>query len=88
MTYLEAVKLSIWPALCSTADVMVYGWALYSLVKWACSWNEPDEEEDFDPMEYAVPSGTGEPRPISHTIPEFNRPYNQETKGSRDGERE
>ena len=97
MTYWEAVKLSIWPALCSTADVLVYLWALYCLVKWACSWwNEPDEEEDFNPLEEArCLSGTGEPRPISHTIPEFNRPYDPETDpshynigalGSRDGE--
>ena len=101
MTYWEAVKLSIWPALESTIDVLVYGWVLYSLIKWACSWRtqpeDDDEDEDFDPLAYAPPSGTGEAKPISHTIPGFEHPYDPETDpshynigtlGSRDGERE
>ena len=79
MTYWEALKLSIWPALDSTADTLVYIWAFYSLVKWARSWwkrLDEDEDEDFDPLEEArCLSGTGEPRPISHTIPELNHPY-------------
>ena len=91
MTYWEALKLSIWPALDSTADTLVYLWAFYSLVKWTRSWwkrLDEDEDEDFDPLEEArCLSGTGEPRPISHTIPELNHPY-PETDGSRDGERE
>lgn len=98
MTYWEAVKFIIWPALVATVDVLVYGWALYSVIKWAYSWcNKPEEDEDFDPLEYAPPSGTGEARPISHTLPEFDRPYDPETDPShynigalksRDGERE
>lgn len=89
MNYWEALKLSIWPALDSTADTLVYGWAFYCLIKWAFYWwKRLDEDEDFDPMETArCLSGTGEPRLISHTIPELNHPY-PETDGSRDGERE
>ncbi len=98
MTYWEAVRLSIWPAIGSTIDTIVYLWAIYSLIQWARSWwNQPNDEEDFDPLEYAQPSGTGEARPISHTIPELQHPYRPEDDvshynigaiGSRDGERE
>lgn len=88
MTYCEALRLSLWPALCSTVDTLVYLWAFCCLVKWAFYWwKRLDEDEDFDPMETARCSGTGEPRLISHTIPELNHPY-PETDGSRDGERE
>lgn len=84
MTYWEAMRLSIWPAIDQTVDVFVYLWSFYCLVKWACSvWHKldeyEDEEEEFDPLS-AAPSGTGEPRPISRcSIGELE---------SRDGERE
>lgn len=84
MTYWEALRLSVWPAIDQTVDVLVYLWSFYCLVKWACScWNkldEDEEDEDFDPFVSAAPSGTGEPRPISR--------YDIGALESRDGERE
>lgn len=85
MTYWEALRLSIWPAIDQTIDVLVYLWSFYCLVKWACSWwHKLDEyeyeDEEFDPFVSAAPSGTGEPRPI--------RRYHIGELESRDGERE